>query len=113
MRQQEQTNVAMQQYAGQIHNWLDRYFPELIPGVFKDWDGKAVLALLRTGWLPVDIVQKTPEEVVHMWKEAGITRGVGLKAATKIVTASKISVGVRKGPIMARQEIRSLIPAMT
>jgi transposase len=109
MRQQEQINLAMQQYACQIHNWLDRYFPELSPGVFKDWDGKAVLALLRTGWLPGEIAEMSPEEIVKMWREAGILRGVGIKAAKKVIETAKVSVGVRKGPIMARQEIQSLM----
>ncbi len=44
----------------QMHNTLDRYFPEFIT-VFKDWTGKAALHLLEHGYLPEDIDQKTEE----------------------------------------------------
>ena len=39
-------SVDLQAVQGQIHNWIDRYFPEFLT-VFKDWEGKAALQLLK------------------------------------------------------------------
>src|SRR5699024_4070768 len=47
----------------QMHNALDRYFPEFL-SVFKDWTGKAALHLLDKGYLPEDIVQASEEELL-------------------------------------------------
>ena len=109
MNQRERLMEDVQRAAGRIHNWLDRFFPEFVPSVFKDWNGKAALAVLRKGWLPVDISGMEPEEVVHMWREADIKRGVGLKAAKKLVSAAQISIGLREGATMARQELQILM----
>jgi transposase len=109
MNQRESLMEDMQRVKCRIHNWLDRFFPELVPTVFKEWDGKAALAVLRKTWLPVDISEMVPEDVVHMWREVGIKRGVGLKAANKLVSAAQGSVGLRQGPTMARRELQTLM----
>ncbi|WP_258112373.1 IS110 family transposase [Alicyclobacillus sp. SP_1] len=109
MNQRERLMEDMHRVKGRIHNWLDRFFPELVPTVFKDWDGKAALALLRQAWLPVDISEMAPEDVVHMWREADIKRGIGLKAAKKLVSCAQGSIGLREGSTMARQELQILM----
>jgi transposase len=38
--------VDLQIVQGQVHNWIDRYFPEFFT-VFKSWEGKAALHLLK------------------------------------------------------------------
>lgn len=109
MNQRERLMEDMHRVKGRIHNWLDRFFPEFVPTVFKEWDGKAALQVLRKAWLPVDISQMAPEDVVHMWREADIKRGVGLKAAKKLVSCAQASIGLREGPTMARQELQILM----
>jgi len=109
MNQRERLVEDMHRAKGRIHNWLDRFFPEFVPTVFKEWDGKAALAILRKAWLPVDISEMEPEQVVHMWRAADIKRGVGLKAARKLVNAAQGSIGLREGSTMARQELQILM----
>lgn len=75
--QRERLMEDVHRTAGRIHNWLDRYFPEFLQGVFQQWDGKAALATLCAGWLPVDLSSMTPEQIVHMWKAAGVEKEGG------------------------------------
>lgn len=109
MNQRERLNEDLIRVQHRIQNWLDRYFPEFVPTVFKQWDGKAALAILRQGWLPVDIAQMNPEQIVEMWKEVGIRRGVGLKAAKRLVDIAQASIGLTEGLGMARQELQILM----
>lgn len=109
MNQRERIVEDQSRVAARIHNWLDRFFPELVPTVFKDWECKAAFALLCKGWVPVDIAGMNPEEVVHMWREANITRGIGIKAAKRVVQAAQNSIGLRQGLTMARQELQMLM----
>lgn len=109
MNQRERLMEDLQRVKCRIQNWLDRFFPEFVPTVFKEWDGKAALAVLRKAWLPVDISVMTPEDIVHMWREADIKRGVGLKAAKKLVNTAQSSIGLRQGVTMARQELQFLM----
>ncbi|MGG0412617.1 hypothetical protein ABEZ59_18075 [Peribacillus simplex] len=39
-------NVNLQVVQGQVHNWLDRYFPEFLT-VLKSWEGKAAIHFLK------------------------------------------------------------------
>jgi len=55
MNQRERLMEDMHRAKGRNHNWLDRFFPEFVPTVFKEWDGKVALAILLKAWLPVDI----------------------------------------------------------
>lgn len=45
----------LQSAQGQVHNWIDRYFPEFL-AVFKDWKGKAALQVLKLCLLPNEIL---------------------------------------------------------
>ena len=48
--------VDQQIVQGQIHNWIDRYFPEFLT-VFKNWEGKAALQLLKLNVLPHELAR--------------------------------------------------------
>jgi transposase len=56
-------SVDLQAVQGQVHNWLDRYFPEFLT-VFKDWEGKAALQLLKLDLLPNELVKLSDEEIL-------------------------------------------------
>jgi transposase len=47
----------LQTVQGQVHNWIDRYFPEFLT-VFKKWEGKAALQFLKlygVDWIKVSM----------------------------------------------------------
>jgi transposase len=69
-------SVDLQAVQGQVHNWLDRYFPEFLT-VFKDWEGKAALQLFRLHTLPHEIVKLSDEEILAHLKQA-VQRAVGV-----------------------------------
>ncbi|GGB44029.1 IS110 family transposase [Lentibacillus populi] len=91
----------------QVHNALDRYFPEFLT-VFKDWTGKAALHFLKKGYLPEDIQASSEEELMAEVKQAA-KRGVGVKRIQELKRAAETSVGLSVGLGMARQELRYLI----
>lgn len=97
----------MSSIKAQMHNALDRYFPEFLH-VFKDWTGKAALHLLERGYMPEDIRQTTEEALLLEVKQAA-KRGVGLKRIQALKQAADDTVGLTVGLGMGRQEIRYLI----
>ncbi len=97
----------MSSIKAQMHNALDRYFPEFL-NVFKDWTGKAAFYLLEKGYLPEDI-RKTSEEDLLLEVKKAAKRGVGIKRIRDLKQAAKDSIGLTVGLRMARQEIRYLI----
>lgn len=108
MNQRERLVEDLKRVQGRIHNWLDRFFPEFTE-VFKDWEGKAALVCLRNCPCPQEIRTKTVDEIVHMWREGGISRGVGKKRATVLVDIAADSIGLTEGLQMARQELNILL----
>lgn len=50
---------------GQMHNWIDRNFPEFLK-VFKKWEGKAALQFLQLNALPYEIA----DLLIHLRKTA-------------------------------------------
>lgn len=48
---------------GQVYNWINRYFPQFF-SVFKSWEGKAALHLLKLEALPHEYKTYT-EEVLN------------------------------------------------
>ena len=108
MNQRERLVEDLKRVQGRIHNWLDRFFPEFTD-VFKDWEGKAALVCLRSCPCPQDIQAKTADEIVHMWRTNGVSRGVGLKRALYLVEAAMESIGLTEGLQMARQELGTLL----
>ncbi|WP_414853700.1 transposase, partial [Brevibacillus sp. IT-7CA2] len=92
---------------GQIHNWLDRFFPEFLT-VFKDWEGKSALQLLKLNLLPHELSKLTDQEIlVHLRK--AVIRAVGLRKITELKEAASHSIGIREGSAMAKLELRTLI----
>ena len=91
----------------QMHNVLDRYFPEFLT-VFKDWTGKASLHLLEKGYLPMDIQKKTEEELLRDVKSSA-KRAIGIKRMHELKQAASSSIGLTVGLTMAKQEIRFLV----
>lgn len=88
----------------QVHNVLDRYFPEFLT-VFKDWTGKAALHFLKKDYLPEDSRSSSEEELMAEAKQVA-KRGVGMKRIQELKCAAETSVGLTVGRTMARQEIR-------
>jgi transposase len=91
----------------QMHNLLDRYFPEF-QQVFKSWTGKAAIQLLKQGYFPCDIIQSTEEELLNEINKAA-KRAVGLKRVQELKQAAEQSVGLQVGLNMAKQELKYLV----
>jgi transposase len=91
----------------QIHNALDRYFPEFLT-VFKKWDGKTALYLLKRGYLPQDIQQKTEDELLKEVKTS-VTKNIGIARMRQLKKAAASSIGLTVGLRMAREELRYLV----
>ncbi|MTV51088.1 IS110 family transposase, partial [Heliobacillus mobilis] len=107
MVQRERLMRSLIETKNQVHNWMDRYFPEY-PTVFKDWEGKASMITLKNFPLPQDVVNLGIEGIVTQWKNE-VKRAVGAKRAIKLVEAASISVGISLGQTMARREIEMLL----
>ncbi|MFS0865683.1 IS110 family transposase [Fredinandcohnia sp. 179-A 10B2 NHS] len=90
----------------QIHNVLDRFFPEFLT-VFKEWDGKTALFVLKCGYLPEDICKKTEEELLIEVKTS--VKNISLTTIRKLKEAAASSVGLTVGLRMGREEIRYLV----
>lgn len=108
MNQRERLVEDLKRVQGRVHNWLDRYFPEFTE-VFCDWEGKAALTCLRQCPCPQDVCQNTADEIVHMWRSAGILRGVGVKRAQLLVDIARQSIGLTQGLDMAHEELTCLL----
>ncbi|OIU71523.1 IS110 family transposase [Rossellomorea aquimaris] len=91
----------------QIHNALDRYFPEFLT-VFKKWNGKTALYLLKRGYLPKDIQQKTEDELLKEVKTS-VTKNIGIERMRQLKKAAASSIGLTVGLRMAREELRYLV----
>ena len=108
MNQRERLIEDLKRVQGRVHNWLDRFFPEFTT-VFKDWEGKAALVCLHELPCPQDVLGETAAEIVHRWRETGISRGVGVSRATLLMEAAEQSIGLTDGLEMARHELRILL----
>ena len=99
--------VDQQIVQGQMHNWIDRYFPEFLT-VFKNWEGKAALQLLKLNVLPHEPVEFSDQELLTHLRKV-VTRSVGLKKIQAIKQAASMSIGIRQGADMAKLELQTLI----
>jgi transposase len=97
----------LQTVQGQIHNWLDRYFPEFLT-VFKSWEGKAALQFLRLGALPNELIHFTGQYLLDHLRKA-VSRSVGLNKIQELKQAAKESIGLRQGAGMAKLELATLL----
>jgi transposase len=93
--------------SNKVQQLLDKYFPEY-KTVFKKWDGKASVAVLKELFLPELILKKTDEEIVEIFKK-GANRAVGIKRARKLKKAALNSVGIKEGAEFARFELNNIL----
>ncbi|MBT2719426.1 IS110 family transposase [Bacillus sp. ISL-57] len=100
-------NVDLQVVQGQVHNWLDRYFPEFLT-VFKSWEGKAAIHFLKLEALPHQLVNYTDEELLLSLRQV-VKRSIGLKKIRVLKEAANRSIGIRQGAAMAKLELRALL----
>ncbi|MGM0920353.1 MAG: IS110 family transposase [Bacillota bacterium] len=97
----------LQTVQGQVHNWIDRYFPEFLK-VFKKWEGKAALQFLRLYALPHEIVKLSEDELlIHLRKS--VKRSVGANKIRELKQAASQSIGLRQGSGMAKMELKTLL----
>lgn len=92
---------------GQMHNWIDRYFPEFLT-VFKNWEGKAALQFLKLNVLPYELVKYSDQKLLMHLRKA-VTRSVGLSKIQALKQAASNSIGLRQGADMAKLELQTLI----
>lgn len=108
MTHRERLDKDLSRIKAKIHQWLDKYFPEYLKHVFKDWDGKASMIILKEIPLPSQIIEMSPEEIVKVIKKKA-SRGIGIKRAKKLKTAAINSVGLKDGLDMAALELKNLL----
>jgi transposase len=100
-------SVDLQAVQGQVHNWIDRYFPEFLT-VFKDWEGKSAIQLLKLNLLPHELVELSEQEILEHLRKA-VKRAVGLSKIKELKQVAMVSIGIREGSDMAKLELRTLI----
>ncbi len=91
----------------QVVNWLDRFFPEMSK-VFNNWEGKAAMSTLENFPIPAEIVQKTPEEIVAVWRKT-VQKAVGQKKAKQLIEAANTSVGLKSCTKTAKNILMSYL----
>ncbi len=91
----------------QIHNWLDRYFPEY-KEAYVSWESKSFIKIIKKYIFPSEIQKVSPNEIYEMLPPK-MRRGVGLHKIERLVTASKNSIGIKEGLSFAKVEIRYLL----
>lgn len=107
MTHRERLKKDSMRIQAKIHQWLDKYFPEFL-NVFKDWDGKAAIAVLKEIPLPQEIAKKSPEDILKVFKK-GADRAVGIKRAKKLKGAALNTIGLTEGQTMAKIEIQNML----
>lgn len=100
-------NVDLQVIQGQVHNWIDRYFPEFLT-VFKSWEGKAAIQFLKLEALPHELKKYTDEDLLIYLRQV-VKRSIGMKKIRALKEAANRSIGIRQGSAMAKLELRALI----
>ncbi|MFW5804619.1 MAG: IS110 family transposase [bacterium] len=91
-----------------IIRWLDIYFPEF-QKVYSDWSAKTAILVLKNIPFPGEIVEKEAQEIVDIWRNNGINRGVGLKKAQGLINAARKSIGITSGKEMAKIQLENLL----
>jgi len=91
----------------QIHNWLDRYFPEY-KEAYASWESKSFIKIIKKYIFPSVIESISPNQIYEMLPPK-MRRGVGLGKIERLVTASKNSIGIKEGLSFAKVEINYLL----
>lgn len=87
--------------------WLDRYFPEFAQ-VFPSF-GKMALAVLECTPFPSDLHQKSPDEVLSLYRKVEGLKSPQRPKAVRLIEIAANSIGVTEGQEMARIEIATLV----
>ena len=87
-----------------LHREMRIYFPEYMDA-FGKLDGAFTLAILREVPLPSEILEKEPDGLKAIWKEAGL-RGRGYSRANKIVSCASGSIGLKDGSASGKEAIK-------
>jgi transposase len=90
-----------------IGRWICIHFPEFTK-VFRDWEGKAALLILKECPTPKKVVEKGIEGIIALWKKHKI-RAVGIKRAERLLESAKTSIGTSEGLISAENELSMLL----
>lgn len=97
----------MNRTKNQIHNWLDRYFPEY-KEAYVSWESKSFIKIIQKYIFPSEIEKMSPNEIYEMLPPK-MRRGVGLGKIERLVAASKDSIGIKEGLSFAKLEINYLL----
>ncbi len=79
----------------QIHNWLDRYFPEY-KEAYVSWESKSFIKIIQKYIFPSEIKKISSNQIYEMLPPK-MRRGVGLEKVERLVAASKDSIGIKEG----------------
>lgn len=90
----------------QIHNWLDRYFPEY-QVAYKKWESKSFVRILKEYMFPA-VLSEIGADEVYKSLPGKLRKGVGLRKIIKLVNAAKDSIGNTEGLEMAKEELKYL-----
>ncbi|WP_109840717.1 transposase [Schnuerera ultunensis] len=91
----------------QIHNWLDRYFPEY-KEAYASWEFKSFIKIIKKYIFPSVIESISPNEIYEMLPPK-MRRGVSLVKIERLVEVSKNSIGIKEGLSFAKLEIKYLL----
>ncbi|MED0757117.1 IS110 family transposase [Aneurinibacillus thermoaerophilus] len=100
-------SCEIQRIQGNIHNWLDRYFPEFLE-VFASWEDKAALETLKHFPLPQDIIEAGSSVILSVWQNK-MKRGLRPVRAVELVEQARHSIGLHEGAKMAQLELKTLL----
>jgi len=87
--------------------WLDRYFPEFRQ-VFPSF-GKMALAVLECTPFPSEVVGKSSEELLSLYREVDGLKSPQLPKTKKLMVVAASSIGITEGTAMARFELATLL----
>ncbi|HWR56390.1 MAG TPA: IS110 family transposase [Negativicutes bacterium] len=107
MCQRQQLQKGLQAIKGLIITWLDRYFPEFT-SVYKSFEGKAALTILKHFSLPQDILRPKNETEMEIWRKQ-IVRYAGVKKTLALEAVARRTVGLKSAHEFARMEIGYLL----
>lgn len=65
MDERKDISNSLNSIKNKIHRWIDKYFPEFIT-VFKNWEGKTALILLRKFPFPKDVLELGEYQILRI-----------------------------------------------
>lgn len=111
MNQYDQLTVDLVSIQNRVHQWIDRFFPEYL-SVFKGWEGKASLQILKMALFPDELIQRTELEILNEIRME-VRKGVGIKKVKQLLEAAQNSIGLKEGRELARLKLKSLLAQYT